>query len=93
MVDVKVELFGLARITSGRREVPVAVPRAAHTSDLAVALAAVCPELVGLAVLEDRSGLEASYTFNLNGTTFVGEQQLELKPDDALLLFSSQAGG
>ena len=34
-----------------------------------------------------------SYTLNVNGTAFVGEDGVSLKPGDSVLLFSSQAGG
>ena len=92
-VDVRVELFGQARILSGRRHVDVAVPSEAWPEDLATALGKACPELIGKVLREDRSGLQESYTFNLNGTAFVGDGPLHLIPGDHLLLFSSQAGG
>ena len=93
LVSIQVELFGLARMTTGHRQVRIDVPNQARTKDLAAALAQACPQLIGQAILEDRSGLQESYTFNLNGTAFVSDQQLHLKPGDTVLLFSSQAGG
>lgn len=92
-VEVTVELFGRARIATGRREVTVVVPNQAGVRDVAAVLHESCPELEGLAVREDGSGLLESYTLNLNGTTFVGEDAVSLEPGDTLLLFSSQAGG
>ena len=92
-VEVKVELFGRARIATGHREITVVVPNRAGARDVAAALLESCPELEGLAVLEDGSGLLESYTLNLNGTTFIGESPVSLEPGDVLLLFSSQAGG
>ena len=47
LVDIKVELFGQARIVVGAREVHLAVPERAGARDLAMALANVAPELVG----------------------------------------------
>ena len=93
LVNIRVELFGLARLLSRRREVEVVVPEHATTYDVAPALADACPELVGSVILEDRSGLQPSYTLNLNAMSFVGDRPLELKPGDTVLLFSSQAGG
>ena len=92
-VAVRVELFGGARIASGRREIEIIVPERAESAVLARTLAEACPELVGRVVKEDRSGLQESYTLNLNGVTFLSEGQLLVKPGDRLLLFSSQAGG
>jgi molybdopterin converting factor small subunit len=83
----------VARILTGRRQVDVTVLGHARPADLASALAEVCPALVGQVILEDRSGLQQSYTLNLNGTSFVSDEQLELKSGDTVLLFSSQAGG
>ena len=93
LVDIRVELFGLARMLSGRHHVEVPMPRRAETVDVVAALARACPELVGKVLLEDVSGLQESYTLNLNGTSFVGDERLHLEPGDTLLLFSSQAGG
>ena len=92
-VTVRVELFGGARIASGRREIEITVPESSGVPVLVLALAEACPELVGRVVKEDRSGLEESYTLNLNGVAFVSEGRLHLKSGDRLLLFSSQAGG
>ena len=92
-VSISVELFDQARLLTGRREIKIAVPEHAGVAELTIALAAVCPELVGPVLLEDRSGLREGYIFNLNGTTFVSDQRLHLKTGDGLLLFSSQAGG
>ena len=87
------ELFGVARLTSGRRYVEMSVPRVASAHVLSRTLADACPELVGKAILDDRSGLQSSYTLNLNGTSFLSHEPSELKQGDTLLLFSSQAGG
>tara|TARA_B100000949_G_C14160387_1_gene398810 strand:+ start:129 stop:440 length:312 start_codon:yes stop_codon:yes gene_type:complete len=92
-VTVLVELFGQARILSGHRQVEIAVPEHADADDLAAVLALACPELLGKVMREDGSSLQDSYTFNLNGTAFVGNENLHLTAGDSLLLFSSQAGG
>ena len=93
VVEVTVELFGRARMATGRRAVTIALASPAHTADFAAALHKSCPELAGLAVREDGSGLLESYTLNVNGTTFVGEDGVQLVSGDTVLLFSSQAGG
>ena len=92
-ITIRVELFGRARIVSGRREVEIAVPEKAYSGDVAKALAEIAPELVGQVISGDGSGLLQSYTLNINGMSFVTDDQLNLKTGDSILLFSSQAGG
>ena len=90
---VRVELFGKARLLTGRRQVDLTVPENPDPGDVVVLLAHIWPQLVGHVIREDLGSLEASYTFNLNGTAFVGEEELHLTAGDTLLLFTSQAGG
>ncbi len=93
-VKIKIELFGLARIKSGTREVEVDVPSVTNVGEVAKVLSENCPVPLGLAILDDKTGLQPSYTFNLNGTEFLGEgEEIRLEQGDSLLLFSSQAGG
>ena len=93
VLEIRVELFGLARMSSGRRLVWITVPVHADVQDVVAALSRVCPQLVGEIILDDLSGLQPSYTLNVNGTSFVGDGPLSLEQGDTLLLFSSQAGG
>ena len=90
---VTVELFGSARLATGRRTVTVTLPNRALRSEVACALAHECPDLRGVAVTEDGSDLAPSYTFNLNGHSFVSNEPVSLADGDTLLLFSSLAGG
>ena len=93
-VGIRVELFGQARLATGRRWVDVTVTARAGAGDLAEALAEHFPKLVGKAIRDDRRGLLESYTFNLNGTEFIDDERtLTLTSEDTILLFSSQAGG
>ena len=92
-IVIRVELFGRARILCGRAWVEVEVERRAEVAAITSALAASCPELVGEAIREDRMGLQESYTFNLNGTSFMCDGPTDLNAGDSVLLFSSQAGG
>ena len=92
-VAVTVELFGMARIASGRRSVELALDAHGTTSALATALVRACPQLEGIAVRADGAGLLASYTININGRQFVSGERLDLEHGDSVLLFSSQAGG
>ncbi len=91
--SVAVELFGMARIACGRDVVEIAAPLDGGLGRVVSALADACPELVGVAIRDDRTGLLDSYTFNLNGNEFVSGDAPRLRPGDRLLLFSSMAGG
>jgi len=93
LVNVRAELFGVARMVSGHSHVTLSVPERSYPRDLAVALAYLCPNLVGPVITDDRSGLHSSYTFNITCTSFVGDERVRLTPEDTVLLFSSQAGG
>ena len=96
VVEVTVELFGTARIACDRHEVVLKLPASPTLAEVSRCLADACPELIGNAITEDKSGLMKSYTLNMNGLTFVSgsaEEQLTLEEGDTLLLFSSQAGG
>ena len=92
-INVRVELFGSARIISGRREVEIAVGGGSSSAELVEALGEACPELVGQVIAEDGRRLQESYVFNLNGITFVGDDPVRLTSGDTVLLFSSQSGG
>ncbi len=92
-MTIQVELFGLAQLACGRRQLTCDVPYDATLADIVVALAAVCPALVGLAIRHDLSGLYDSYVLNVNGLQFIAQERVYLQPGDTLLLFSSQAGG
>jgi len=90
---IVVELFGMARISCGRTDVEIDLPSGGGLQGIVEALADACPALVGVAITDDRTGLLDSYTFNLNGTTFVSSESSRLRDGDRLLLFSSLAGG
>ncbi len=92
-VDVSIELFGTARIACGRKHLKARLPENAAISDVAVILAQICPNLVGVALRNDLAGLLESYTLNLNATSFISDNNFTLKDGDTLLLFSSQSGG
>ena len=90
---ITIELFGTARMACGRRRVEARLPASASLADVAATLAEICPQLVGVALRPDLSGLLTSYTLNLNAIDFVEGDKLTLEEGDTLLLFSSQAGG
>ena len=93
IVMVRVELFGHARAIAGVRDVQVALPTQSSARDLAAALAGAMPTLVSTALEDDGSALLSSYTANLNGLAFMGDEPVQISTGDTIFLFSSQAGG
>ena len=92
-INIKVELFGQARIIAGFREVDISIPSNTIVSDIAGILGKKYPSLIGKVLENDGSKLLDSYTLNINGKTFVSDGALEIEPNDMILIFSSQAGG
>ena len=92
-VIVRVEIFGHARSVTGVHHVRIEIPSESNTRNLAVALADALPALVSIALNEDGSALLSSYTANLNGLAFIGDEPVAISPGDCIYLFSSQAGG
>lgn len=92
-VIVRVELFGHARTVAGVRDVQIALPPQSGASDLAAALATAIPSLLSVALEYDGSRLLPSYTANLNGLAFIGDDPVPISPGDTIYIFSSQAGG
>ena len=92
-VEIIVELFGLAKMATGRSEISIRLPNISSAKDAINAIGTHCKELNGIALSDDGSGLMESYTMNLNGDMFLDDRTVTFKPGDRILLFSSQAGG
>ncbi len=92
-VSVKVELFGTARLATGKRAVEVALSRNASRQDFVCALADVCPELVDHVIRPDFTDLQEGYLLNRDGKAFLRGGAISVNPGDTLLIISSQAGG
>ncbi len=93
VVSVSVELFGNARLLAGSNVVRLSVAEDCTLSDIAEGIGRLQPTLVGTVVREDLSGFLESYTVNLNGVEYIDDRHRRLSDGDALLVFSSQAGG
>ena len=51
------------------------------------------PKLIGEIIEENKSNLKKSYNIGINGIKNPSENELNLKNNDSILIFSSQAGG
>ena len=90
---VKVELFGVARLTAGERAVTLPHAEAASLRAIVRALAQRYPALVGPVIAHDGEVLNDGYLLNVNGRDFVRDLTTALQPGDAVLLVAAAAGG
>lgn len=89
----RVELFGVARVLSGLKQVELDLDEGGDVRGVLRALAERCPALVGPVIRPDLSGLVEGHVLNLNGLSFVADAGTRVAPGDAVLLLSSSAGG
>ncbi|MEQ1825727.1 MAG: hypothetical protein ABL921_07260 [Pirellula sp.] len=87
-MQVNVELFGIPRSRAG---VSQTVADGSTLGEVFLDLARRFPEL-GQACMEGRN-LKAGYIANLRGERFVTDPAMRLRPGDAILLLSLDAGG
>ena len=90
---VTVELFGVARMLSGTREVALALPPGATLTQVLAALVAKLPALSGRVISADGSRLIDGYACNLNGLSFVRAAETSVHPGDRVMILSADAGG
>lgn len=92
-VHCTVELFGVAGMLSGVREVALTLPPGATVSQVLVALAARVPALSGRVITPDGTQLVDGYACNVNGRDFVRSTAAAIQQGDRLLILSADAGG
>jgi molybdopterin-guanine dinucleotide biosynthesis protein A len=88
-----VELFGVARLLTGTREIIVPlVPNATlgHVFDV---LLQKLPLLSGRVLTGDGSQLVDGYACNVNGITFLRDLEARVNPGDNIAIMSADAGG
>ena len=87
------ELFGVAQMVAGTREVALDVPPPGTFGQAVRALADALPPLVGRVIRTDRAGLVDGYACSVNGLRFIHSPQEIVQPGDALMILSADAGG
>jgi hypothetical protein len=92
-LNCTVELFGVARLLTRRREVPLSLPANATLADLFMALAEDQPALVGRVIASEKRSLTSGYACNLNGMEFVRNGSVKVNPGDRIFIISADAGG
>jgi molybdopterin-guanine dinucleotide biosynthesis protein A len=92
-VRCTVELFGVARMLSGAREVDLVLARGATLAHVLAGLVERLPALSGRVVEADGSRLVDGYASNVNGATFVREATTPIRSGDHVMILSADAGG
>jgi molybdopterin-guanine dinucleotide biosynthesis protein A len=92
-VDCTVELFGVARLLTGMREIELALQPGATIGDVFEALADKLPSLSGRVISADGTRLIDGYACNVNGLEFVRSADAPVKPGDNIAIMSADAGG
>jgi molybdopterin-guanine dinucleotide biosynthesis protein A len=92
-VHCTIELFGVARMLAGTREVALALSPGATLSQVLAALVAKVPALAGRVIDRDESRLVDGYACNVNGLDFVRAAATPIQTGDTVMIVSADAGG
>lgn len=92
-VSCTVELFGVPRLLTKTKAVPLSLPQEATLSHVFSALAQRHPILVGRVINQDGNGLSSGYACNINGLDFVRNPGARVNPGDKIFILSADAGG
>ena len=92
-LNCTVELFGVARLLTGTREVTLSLPAGATLGHALEALALQLPALLGRVITDDCTQLVEGYACNRNGLDFVRDFTVKVNAGDNLGIISADAGG
>ena len=93
LVKIKIELFGTARMLTGKKNILINVPINTTLTTILRETLNQCPELSENIISIKPIKLRKSYTMNLNGYSYLEHEKLEIKSNDSILLIPSQSGG
>jgi molybdopterin converting factor small subunit len=88
----RIELFGIARLIAGRKELTVSLPDGATVGDALRALAHECPSLLD-SVLTSQGEIVEGSVLSLGGREFVTDRATRLPANTPLLVLPTIAGG
>ncbi len=91
-VPCTVELFGVAQLVAGERQLSFTLAPGARLRELFTALADRVPALAS-SVIAPGGGLTDGYACNVNGLSFVRSPDTRITPGDAIVILSADAGG
>lgn len=88
-----VELFGLARYLTGRKEIRLHLPEGATLRDVVARLATQTKELIGQVIDGEKMELIEPYSLNINGRYVARDLNMKVNEDDRILLLFTAVGG
>ena len=94
-MQIQVELLGLSRLVTGKKELALEIPEGTTFRDLTRRLSDMYPALIGNVIQSDRESLQAPNIFNLNARQMIQTRQMGECPSegDRIILMSMSAGG
>jgi molybdopterin converting factor small subunit len=93
MFRCTVEMFGLPEEITDRRKVEVELKDGASPRDVVAALRRKIPALEGCIICSGEDRLTESYAFNINGRFYTGDEEVQLKDGDRVVLLTLATGG
>lgn len=93
MIKCVVEMFGLPRQVTEVRGVEVGLEDGASLRDVVAALRHEIPALEGPVIRAGENRLLEHYTFNVNGSFYFADSDVQLKDGDFVLLLTLPTGG
>jgi molybdopterin-guanine dinucleotide biosynthesis protein A/molybdopterin converting factor small subunit len=92
-VGCSVELFGVAQLLAGTKEIALDLPGEATLGEALAALAVRLPVLVGRVVHLDRRRLLDGYACSLNALGIVRDPDTRIANGDSIVVLAADAGG
>ena len=93
MFRCMVEIFGLPEEIIGPPKVEVRLKDGANPRDIIAALRREIPELEGPVIRRGEDQLADSFGFYINGYYYTGDDEVQLKDGDHIVLLALASGG
>ena len=93
MFKCTVEMFGLPEEITDRRKVEVELKDGASPRDVVAALRREIPALEGPVIRCGEDQLVERYGFYINGRFYTGDEEVQLKDGDRVVLLTLATGG
>lgn len=93
MFRCSVEMFGIEDEITGRQKVEVELKDGASPRDVIAALRSEIPVLEGPVIRHGEDQLLGHYGFYINGRFYAGDEEVQIKKGDRIVLLALATGG